>query len=325
MDNNILLCNSEYDIHIKDHITLYIINLPYRKKRLESTLNELKKIEFFSQIEIKIIDACTPSIAEKYRHFYFTSSAIENINKKKNYSHDILPTWGAAGCALSHSKCWEEIKKNEKDIGLVLEDDILIKNIDNFKINFIKAYRNISSKPTKNTMILFNASYTPNTCNYFPYWTEYYYPQYNNITNYMNNYTNTYHNNEYLQTHYSILSCTDLEHTELTQINNAFTKTHCYLINKRCADFLLSKVFPIKYQIDIQLGLVAKKYNNLLSIFNIPNSDIIQNNKFISDNQVYRVEKQFLIETFNFLNNDIIENVYKYIKLKEYRINNRML
>lgn len=110
---------------------IYIISL---KRALE---NRIKIKETFQRLNItnyEIIDAIDGSMLEQY-----------NIYKKWRdpWSHLHL-TRGEVGCALSHNLVWKEIEESTEESAIVLEDDFVIANENEFcklvsyegKVNF---------------------------------------------------------------------------------------------------------------------------------------------------------------------------------------------
>jgi len=125
-------------------IPIYIINLKHRKKRLFSTLNELQKLYLFNNIIIH--NATTKEQAKKERFKYITQKAENNIEKNLT-SLNILPTWGAVACAISHIDCWKDILKKNYDYAIICEDDIKISDIDKLKYTLSKC-KSIMKKKT---------------------------------------------------------------------------------------------------------------------------------------------------------------------------------
>ena len=293
-------------------------------------------------------EACDEKEAEKLKYLYLSEEAIKNIRKKKKYYINVLPTWGSAGCAISHIKCWELFLKKKKNYCLILEDDIIIDDIEKFTFSFMKIYRIFKKNMThgyhpgnnehsqqlwvkkfenknyiKNIMICFNSDIYPEYSRYNNYTnnlqtntTSYYY-NYNDFTNYYtNNYTNNYYNyntNNELNSLHNLINNVIYD-TDLQKINNSFTKTHCYMINKYVAEDLLDMLLPITFQIDVQLGLFAKKFPHIISIFNIQKSGINQDKGFTSDVQIFIPNKKFLYKTFS-LSDEICDVIFKYMSI----------
>ena len=315
---------------LSNELLIFIINLNHRKDRLQSTLNELKKVSIFNNIKFEILEAYDDNYAKENMYYYFDKNAVSNIKKTSDFSTSILPTWGSAGCAISHIKCWERLINLKYSFFLIFEDDIIIENVQEFSFNVIQSFRifkknmfnqylpnqseaqkRIDSweKSQNSLVILFNSNsfncydsseYNLNIPQNYYNNTNYY----NTNTNFLNYSTTSYWNNNISRSENNI--------DNLYKINDSFTSTHCYMINKIAANTLLNLLLPIKYQIDIQLGLFAKNNPNSISIYNFKKSGIIQNSVFESDVQYFKPEKNFLKEILN-LSLDICEKISKYI------------
>ena len=307
--------------NLSKELIIYIINLKHRKDRLESTLTELKKIKIFDNIDFEIIDAYDDIYARNNMFYFLDKSAVENIKKYKNFSTNILPTWGSAGWAISHIKCWEKILNSNYIFFLIIEDDILIDNVDMFSFNIIKSYRIFKKNmfndylpnkfsntvlEKKSLIIMFNSILNQDSTHNIHNKTNIYDNE--TITNWVNlNYTDSSPN---------IDNSNDIIYTNLyndfKKVRDSFINTHCYMMNKYSARVLLNLLLPIQFQISIQLGLFAKNNYKYISIYNLENSGITQNSDFISDVQYYKPDKSFLKKNFN-LSNDICEKIYKFL------------
>ena len=109
---------------------IYVINLKENEKGLLRTLRELRKLDIFNNIQI--MEAVNRKNAKLNAYKYITHEAYQNIEVKLK-STDILPTWGAVGCAISHKNCWEDMINKNFRIAIICEDDIKISNIEKFK------------------------------------------------------------------------------------------------------------------------------------------------------------------------------------------------
>ena len=107
------------------NIPIYIINVKHEKKRLNNCLNQLKKLSFNN---IHIVKAIEQEYAKKNMHNFFSSKVYKNIINPINLN--IIPTWSAGACAISHLKTWLEIIETNYDVAIICEDDIIIKNAD---------------------------------------------------------------------------------------------------------------------------------------------------------------------------------------------------
>ena len=116
---------------MEEECPIYIINLKNKEKNLIRTIREIRKLEIFNNI---IVHEATDIDKAKESQKYISKKALTNINNIK--SQNIIPTWGAVGCALSHRDCWIDINKKGYDYAIICEDDIKINNIDNLKHNY---------------------------------------------------------------------------------------------------------------------------------------------------------------------------------------------
>ena len=101
------------------------------------------------------------------------------------------------------------------------------------------------------------------------------------------------------------------------EIYDIFTGTGCYIINKTAANLLL-RIFPIKYQIDIQIGISIRKLkivNQMETNFRCvvsENSGVKQNKKLKSDVQYYFLTSLDVFNLFN-IPLEIAEKIYYYL------------
>ena len=121
---------------------VFLINRPDRPIRLVNSLEQLKKVDLSSQVTR--IEAETPETAQQVRYQYFSERAIRNI-KEGGPDKAVIPTWGAAACALSHRKCWEQASYFTYDYSLILEDDIEITDHEKFRFSFQQALVNLDT------------------------------------------------------------------------------------------------------------------------------------------------------------------------------------
>ncbi len=82
---------------------IFLINRWDRPHRLINSLQELRKVDM-SHLVTRV-EATTPVEAKSQMFQHFTEKAITNIRQGGNHKA-VIPTWGAAACALSHRKCW---------------------------------------------------------------------------------------------------------------------------------------------------------------------------------------------------------------------------
>ena len=83
----------------------FIINLPNRKNRLINTISELERVGLGENIIREL--AVTPDEAYEKRYEYLSYEAIQNIKYPK--STQIIPSYKALACAISHINVWKKI------------------------------------------------------------------------------------------------------------------------------------------------------------------------------------------------------------------------
>ena len=241
-----------------DNQTLHkiVINLYNRPNRYINTLNELRKIglsKFVTRLEAK-----TSEDAKEYFKLLH-KDAFNNINNTRNMN--IIPSFAAFACFLSHLESWNYVIDNNINDCLIIEDDIEIIDKNNFKMdytNFIEIIEK-NNKNLKHPMFI-----TFGSKNFGGF----------NDVNHRNFNKNGLN--------------------EIKYINYPFCGTHFYYINKNMAFFLKHSFKKIKYQFDIEIGLLAKKLSKQHTrqskrkyFLNIPNASIKQSKKFDSDIQFY--------------------------------------
>ena len=244
-------------------IPIYIINLKHRKKRLFLTLHELQKLDLFNNI---IIHKATDKEKAKEEKFKYITKVANNNIENNLTSLNIIPTWGAVGCAISHINCWEDIKKKNFSYAIICEDDIKINDIESFKYSLNKAMRLIN---TNNPIfITFNSK--------------------TGVTNYIDD--------------------------DLASITSHFTNTSFYMINCNAVDELL-KILPLKFQIDLEIGMKIKTHN--CKLYLLKNTGVTNYNHK-SDSQYYFLTFNELFNIFSFnLPEEIINKIYNYLPTKE--------
>ena len=112
---------------------IYVINLKENEKGLVRTLRELRKLDIFKNIQI--VEAVNKEEAKECAYKYITHEAFKNITTNFE-STNILPTWGAVGCAISHKNCWEDMLNKNFNLAIICEDDIKINDIEKFKYTY---------------------------------------------------------------------------------------------------------------------------------------------------------------------------------------------
>ena len=260
-------------------ISKLLINLHNRPERLVNTIKELRKVGLSDNI-IRI-EACTPEEADEIKYEYLSKLAFNNIKNVK--STTIIPNLNALACAKSHIKCWQYMIDYDIKEAYIIEDDIHILNAAIFKLdmNYIlneirKNLKNISKK----ILITFNSNKLNNDLfQYYPGYAGESEPsitwrfinnQYTNTTNIINNSNNS---------------------TYCSKIEGPIIGTHFYYINNNMAKLLLKNTKTLTYQIDITIGLLARKLSEWGKIIfmNYHTKSIKQTKKFESDIQYYNM------------------------------------
>lgn len=261
-----------------------IINLPNRPERLINTLNQLRAVNLSDFIIL--FEAKTPEYAISNFHHILHEDAYSNIKNTK--STTIIPNFNSVACALSHINCWKYIIDNNLYDCIIIEDDIEFEDPQLFKIAYSKFISKIK-KFTNNQkqFITFNSKIFP--CNFDR-------TPYRNYESYKNP----------LQ-----------DKDGFYNIINPFTGLHFYYLNKPMAEFLYSNIRRIKYQLDLEIGiLAAKKYHHALGnrfIFMNFNTNLIkQSKKFKSDIQYSPISIEQLKKIFKH-SEELIELTYEYL------------
>ena len=267
----------------------FIINLQNRPEKLIHTYNELRKITKFDFVTR--VEAETPDSVMKrdWHNIILHKDAFNNIRNPQNTN--ILPNWESVACFFSHYKIWKRVIESNLQECIIIEDDIQITDIDSFLMdynNFINTIKKNYNEHNIAMFITFNSK---------------------KFSSLLSDREPIFFNN--------------LGLNGIKFINAPFCGTHFYYINNPMAKFLIENIKIIKYQLDIELGILAKKkYNNRLGInpyifCNIPDASITQSEDFKSDIQ-YHSLKLFELKNILFLINsnfseDICKIIYDFI------------
>jgi len=289
-----------------NNIPIYVINMKEQKNRLNNTLKELKKIRDEPLKNVNIIYGIDPGFAQKHMHKFFTYKVYKNINNPTNTN--FIPTWSAGACALSHLNTWIKILESGREIAIIVEDDIKIKDPNVAKFFIMEAYKNAKTK--QDTVWFFNAK-IKDICPYYNNFNYYYY--YHESTNlYFDSYLTKRNKNFDLNSDsfYSIFSKYD-----------CLIKSHFYMITRTALLKMVDNFYPIEYQIDIHLSNILRN-RCLLTIMNT-----------FYDCQIYQDTEKFpsTVQYFYFKNAQAlwiclhkklpIENcqlIFEFIKKKNY-------
>ena len=148
--NKYLEINKEYLFY--KNTKVYVINLDYRKDRLELFKNTYN----FHNIDYEVISAIDGKkldINRLHKEQIVGDYVMNTINKKIRDYHYEINTMGAIGCYLSHIEVWKKIKENKNcNYGIIFEDDIDINNNITEKV----IYNYISNLPNDWDILLLN-------------------------------------------------------------------------------------------------------------------------------------------------------------------------
>jgi GR25 family glycosyltransferase involved in LPS biosynthesis len=261
-----------------------IINLPNRPERLIHTLDQLRKVNLSDFIIL--FEAKTPEYAKSNFHRILDKDAYRNIIN--TISTTIMPNFNAVACAISHINCWKYIIDNNLDECLIIEDDIEFNDPELFKIEYYRFIERISSFDNNHLFVTFGSKIFP--CNF-------------DRTPYRN---------------YESYKKPSYDYNGFDIIKNPFTGLHFYYLNKSMAKFLYSNIKRLKYQIDLEIGILAAKYfhfgqYNDFKFRNFNSIEIKQSNKFKSDIQYHPISIEELKNIFDKIPSGMVCTIYNYI------------
>jgi len=174
------------------------------EKREDRWKNVLTQLEKINPILDKIYKIkATDDVSAEKQKYNYICKKTHE-NIIDTKSTTIMPTWGALGCAISHIFCWKYIVDKNIEYALVCEDDIYIKNSD-LAFDIFESYHFIREQEIKHLFnnIIFFDADTSKST----------YKLFDNIYN-------------------------------LYKITSGYiTKSHLYLINKHCAEFMINNIF----------------------------------------------------------------------------------
>ena len=276
-------------------MNVFVINLQNRQERFSNTIKNLKKCDLSNYVIRK--EACTIDKAKELFPKFINQKAYENIKNLK--STCVIPTWGAVACAISHYEIYQYIIEHKIKSAIIVEDDFEIEDLTKFNM-FLNEGLNIMKHNNDSLKLIFlnyNGLKKDTKFIYnYRYWGNVLYSN----CNYTTNENNT---NEK-----EILDC-------------PFVNTQFYMINNNMAIQLTSRLLPITYQIDLQIGKLLSDirihckniWDNVSNIifFNFKNSGNKSSSKFESDVQYYFPSKNDLKKIKN-LNDDVINNILSF-------------
>jgi GR25 family glycosyltransferase involved in LPS biosynthesis len=248
-----------------------------RTDRPDRLLRAIQRIrELGIADQINVINAVTPNEAYRDRHQWITGQAFSNL-QKRGPSRQMLVTWGAVACAASHYKCWQTSWTDDYSFHLIFEDDIQFTDKETFKFDLQRALDILKSE-------------------------------------------NDHSDSEI--THRSCMAVFNGEtlggenQTEMTRIKEVFKNLHCYLIDSNCARYLVKYCNRFTYQVDIQLGLLARDQCSKqfgFRILNFPKSGTTQDKTFVTDVQPEDTTNDVLTRILNGMPQSICEEIGNYL------------
>ena len=266
-------------------IPKFIINLKKNTKRLTSvlaTIESVGSLDFYT-----VIRAIEPHEVDRNPEHYIDYQTYENIKNPK--SSITLPSFGSLACALSHIKVWKHIIKNGIKEALIIEDDIMITDRTKFHFDLHTFFSLIKYHNNTNILVTlgsrhFSKRYLDSKDN--PY--------------------KNYHGN------FALYENDGKKRVEVIQ--GPIIGTHFYYVNNSTCAFLLDHIQKIKYQIDIEIGLLSHR----IAMYNINTRAIQQNKYFASDVQLSVVSFDDIQRIFTSLQSGIINKnllllIYSYI------------
>lgn len=227
-----------------NNLPIYIINMKEQKNRLNNTLNELKKIRDTSLKNVHIIHGIDPGFAEKHMHKFFTYKVYKNINNPTNTN--FIPTWSAGACALSHLNTWIRILESGKEIAIIVEDDIKIKDPNVAKFFITEAYKNAK---TKSDSVWFFNGKIKDLCPYYNNYNYYYYYHQS---------SNLYYDPYYLTKRFKSFDLNSDTFHSLFSKFDCLIKSHFYMVTRSALLKMVEYFYPIEYQIDIHLSNILR-------------------------------------------------------------------
>ena len=235
-------------------MNVYLINRADRPQRLLHALGQLRAVRLADCVTR--IEACTPEHARQERFARFDKRAVENIERGGDRT-DLVPTWGAAACALSHHRCWERIAAaGAKGPALIVEDDIEMTSAPHFMFCLQKA----------RCALKLRADATVSCC-----------PPHVWLFGSNNRGAGHPPDRQLEQSTYAI--------------DGIFTGLHCYLINCAAAKLLMRYCSLFTYQVDVQIGQLVKDLQHeqyereRLCVLNSIHSGVTQSAQFDTDVQ----------------------------------------
>ena len=276
-------------------IPKFIINLRKNTKRLTAVLSALDSVgslDFYT-----VIRAIEPHEVDYNPEQYIDYQTYENIKHPK--SSIILPSFGSLACALSHIKAWKHIIKNGIREALIIEDDIVITDRTKFHFDLHTLFSLIKYHNNTNILVTVGSRH------------------------FSKRYLDAKDNPPYSRNYHGIFALYENDGKKNVEvIQGPIIGTHFYYVNNSTCAFLLDHIRKIKYQIDIEIGLLSHR----ITMYNINTKAIQQNKYFASDVQLSLVSFDDIQRIFTSLQSGIINKnllllIYSYIPYIYKKIN----
>ena len=259
----------------------FLINLSKRKKRLLSSINQLESLDLDNPI-IKMKAVSGDKIIGDFQR-YLSIQSYENIINKYGKTA-LIPTWNALGCAISHLNCWKKIVDYNFQYAFIVEDDIEIIN----KNQFLQQLHTCIKCMKKQPGIPMEFKIFPNPKLYL----------------FNSNISQNAYNYKYYSDNISI-------------IKGKFTGIHFYAIDLEAAKILIKNMLPFKFQVDIQMSMIATQKN--ITVINVGGNLIRQNSKFETDVQIpiYNANFSHKLSTMFHISRDMTDLIIEFLGNKE--------
>jgi GR25 family glycosyltransferase involved in LPS biosynthesis len=259
------------------HLPVYVISLPCKRTRFIKVKEQLRRIGLLNVIHIEAVDTKT---AYSHRHSFFSINVLNNITRGP-FSTNMIPTWNAAACALSHLCAWEQAQHH--DLCLVVEDDLLIQNPDKILFMLMEAiHMHTTTIPSELHLFFFNSKKRNNAL--YCYDTP---PPLNGSPSY---------NSLFSSASSSWLSDSPLCLPSFARLGDSFIDSsdligsHFYLLSGVAAKIMLKNVYPIEFQIDIHMTKILRKKCLLQVYYTRCDAGVLQDPSYkISTVQYYSI------------------------------------
>ena len=269
-------------------LTVHLINRRDRLDRLIAAIQNIRALGITTQINV--VEATSPEKAQQDRHHIITSQAYSNLCKR-GPSQQMLVTWGAVACAASHYQCWQKASwTDDYSFHLILEDDIRFPDPEVFKFDLQRALDILKSENEHSERNITKRS------------------------------SITLFNSEVMSSSHSSTNQDNLQ-----RVKDIFRNLHCYLIDSYSAEFLTKHCQRFTYQVDIQLGLLAREQCNKqfgFRILNFPHSGTAQDKSFTSDVQPQNPSAEVLTELLQGVPQSVCSVVENYLTPIQENYNN---